>query len=148
MQPLRTLPLFGFADGDDRAALKPAPTPAPQPIYPPHGAGFKGERDGPSEMAAKTVSTGSAKMRSRVLRELMDAEAEQGPGFEGLVAYEVAARLDMHQLMVQPRISELHKLGLVVKGKTLGRSELGNPATRWRIKQGEASIVPSQGGDQ
>ena len=148
MQPLSKLPLFGFAQGDHAAAFKPPPAPAPVPIYPPRGAGFKGERDGPSETAAKAVSTGSAKMRARVLRELMEAEAEQGPGFVGLVAYEVAARLDLHPLMVQPRISELHKLGLVVKGKTLGKSELGNPATRWRIRQGDAPLVPNQGGSR
>lgn len=148
MQPLATLPLFGFAQGDKAAAFKPSPAPQPPPIYPPHGAGFKGEAGGPSELAAKSVAGESAKMRGRVLRELMDAEAESDATYDGLVAYEVAARLGLDPLMVQPRISELHKLGLVVKGKALGRSRLGNPATRWRIRQGDTSIVPSQGGDR
>ena len=88
----------------------------------PASPGFK-EKGGTSEEAAQGITAGSAALRERVL-----ARIEAVPS----TADEVAEHLGEDKLNVRPRISELCKLGKIVKTKERHRNASGARATVWR----------------
>lgn len=132
MRPLVDMPLFGFAEGDKRAAFR-APPLAPEPVYPPHGAGFKGEPGGPSEEAAKSIAPDANQLRLMVIEHLEAREAKFGNAYSGETAEEIAAALNRHIRAIQPRISELRKLGKIKPSETRGKSSLGHSAYKWQL---------------
>ena len=88
----------------------------------PDSPGFK-EKGGTSEEAAATVAKDLVKLRERVLDVIW---------FSPCTADEVAAALGMSVLAIRPRVSELRKLGKIVRqgGRRLNAS--GIPAWVWR----------------
>lgn len=135
MKPLHDLALFAFADGDRRAAFHAPPT-APEMIYPPDSAGWKGEAGGPSQQAAQAVAPDANRLRLIVIEHLESREAKFGSAYQGETADEIASALGMHIRSIQPRISELKKTGKIEPGKAMGKSAMGSAAHRWLLKRG------------
>lgn len=92
-------------------------------IYP-DAPGFK--VSGPSEQAAKAITSKAAKMRATVL-----AQIAQYPG--GATADEIAKDLDLSVLSVRPRVSELKRNGEIEQTGARRKNESGMTATVWRI---------------
>lgn len=132
MRPLLDMPLFGFAEGDKRAAFRAPIVPDDPPKYP-EAPGFRGPAGGPSHLAAQEAAVNSETLRGEVLEYLEGLDAIFGPAFGGQTADEIATALKRHPRSIQPRITELSKLGRIEKGPTLGISALGSPANRWRL---------------
>lgn len=132
MKPLADLPLWGFAQGDQRAAFHAPIVPDDPPKYP-EAPGFRGPHGGPSHLAAQEAAINSDTLRGEVLEYLEGLEAKFGLAFGGQTADEIATAIKRHPRSIQPRITELSKLGRIEKGPVLGLSALGSPANRWRI---------------
>jgi hypothetical protein len=90
----------------------------------PHQPGSK-ERGGTSEAAARGISPAAPYLRGRVLACLRD----RGPATPD----ECAARLDLDILSVRPRLSELARLGLIVKTGERRPNRSGAMANVWRV---------------
>ncbi len=115
-KPVATPDLFGYV-----------PSPPTAPLYPPHGAGFKGERGGTSEEAAKAIALSVTGRRREVLEFLRTKAAEP------MTADEIAVALQRSILSIRPRVSELYQMGLVEPHSTRGRNESsGLLARKWR----------------
>lgn len=106
--------------------------PEPEPKYP-AAPGFRGAYGAPSHMAAKEAAMSCTALRGEVVEYLQGLEAKFGAAFAGVTSDEIADALGRAQRSIQPRVSELAKLGWIEKCPTLGRSALGSPATRWRL---------------
>ena len=93
---------------------------APARLYP-RSAGFK-EKGGTSEKAAKAVDAEG--LRRRVLAVFPSPPT-------GLTADEAAALVGEDRLNVRPRVTELGKLGELVKTKTRRKNRSGASAAVW-----------------
>lgn len=102
--------------------------PEPPPSYP-QAAGFKGERDGPSERAAKIISRIVTGRRAEVLDYLKTKATEP------MTADQIAVRLGRTPFSIRPRVAELHALGLIEPASERGKNESGMTANRWRAVQ-------------
>ena len=118
MRPLTDLPLFADA-------------PLVAPSRYPYQAGFKGERGGPSELAARKIKAAATGIRGRVLREF------QITAPRSWTADEIAKRLGLSILTVRPRVAELHRLGELIPTKERHENESGMTATVWRLAPAE-----------
>lgn len=94
-------------------------------IYP-NAPGFKGERGGPSETAARKVTTHANTIRGRVLAEYQTIAS-------GMTADEMANRLGLSILTVRPRVAELHRQGELEPTPTRHKNVSGMTATVWRV---------------
>ena len=92
-------------------------------VYP-DAPGFKVA--GPSKMAAEKVASTSTKLRAAVLEEFKQNPAR-------LTADEIATSLNLSVLSVRPRVSELHRLGMIERTGSRRRNDSGRTATVWRI---------------
>lgn len=118
---MQQLPLF--SDGwQPSPPLVPDDTP---PRYP-DAPGFKGERNGPSEQAAKVIALGVTGRRAEVLDYLRTRATRPE------TADEIAAQLNRSILSIRPRVAELHKLGLVEAAPQRGTNLSGMTAHCWR----------------
>jgi hypothetical protein len=88
----------------------------------PDAPGFK--TPGPSEQAAKAISSTAKTLRDQVLKTIVDAPA-------GLSADAVADRLGKSVLSVRPRVSELRRLGEIRPTTQRAKNESGMSATIW-----------------
>lgn len=111
-----------FADG-----WQPSPSIVPDSY--PHSPGYKGERDGPSERAAKVIALTVTGRRAEVLSYLRTRAA--GPE----TADEIATGLNRSILSIRPRVAELHAMGMVEAVAQRGRNESGMTAHRWKAVQ-------------
>jgi predicted Rossmann fold nucleotide-binding protein DprA/Smf involved in DNA uptake len=97
-------------------------------ITPPESAGYpympgSKERGGTSEAAAQAIAPAASYLRGRVLASLREHPA---------TADECASRLDLDILSVRPRLSELSRLGLIVKTGERRANRSGALANVWR----------------
>ncbi len=97
-------------------------------IYP-DAPGFKTQ--GPSQQAAKAISSTAATLRAQVLNEFKQHQA-------GRTADEIATSLNLSVLSVRPRVSELRRLGKIEQTGSRRTNESGMTATVWRL----SSSVP------
>lgn len=92
-------------------------------VYP-ETPGFKAA--GPSQEAAEKVAPSARLLRAAVLQKY----EKRYP--EGYTADEVAAELKQSILSVRPRVSELHRAGMLVDTNQRRKNESGMTATVWR----------------
>lgn len=91
--------------------------------YPDTMPGWKGPSDGPGADAARAFSSQLGRRQREVLEAL---------GAESLNAEGISERTGRHWYVVRPRLSELERLGLVVKTGERGRSAFGGKSTIYR----------------
>jgi hypothetical protein len=82
---------------------------------------------GTSREAAHIISASSANVREQVWKTVAAAEPL------GLTADQCAAKIDRKPGYIRPRLSELKKLGRVIKTEMRRPNESGLPASVWRI---------------
>jgi predicted transcriptional regulator len=92
-------------------------------VYP-DTPGFKAP--GPSQDAAKAISSTAARMRAAVL-----AKIAQHPA--GATADEIAHELGLSVLSVRPRVSELKRAGEIRQTTMRRKNESGMTATVWQL---------------
>ena len=92
----------------------------------PNTPGFKS--GGPSSEAADTISASAKNLRAAVLRTLILTT-------HGMSADEIASELKRSILSVRPRVSELHRLGVIRPSGERSRNESGMSATVWTVSQ-------------
>lgn len=90
----------------------------------PESPGFKA--DGPSAEAAEAISGRARTIRVEVLRTLIR-------NVGGMTADQIASDLQMSVLTVRPRVSELHRAGMIRKTDRRGKNESGMSATVWTL---------------
>ena len=90
----------------------------------PNSPGFKVA--GPSEQAARQIAGHARTLRADVWRVIHEPSA-------GITADEIAAKLGKSILSVRPRVSELHRLGMIEPTGGRGRNESGMTATVWKL---------------
>ncbi len=93
----------------------------------PERPGFK--EDGTSREAAIAIEHRAPTLRGRALRELLSV----GPG--GLTPDEIALRLGSSVLAIRPRITELSRMGVIVKTGERRRYASGLDAYVWTVAQ-------------
>lgn len=91
--------------------------------YPEH-PGFK--VPGPSQEAAAVIQNTARTIRVEVLRTLI-------LNVGGMTADEIAGHLQMSVLTVRPRVSELHRAGMIRKTDRRGKNQSGMSATVWTL---------------
>lgn len=107
----------------DRALAKSKTQQAEEDGYP-FRPGHKAA--GPSAEAAECVAGSAKNLRSEVLR-IMILTAHS------MTADEIAAELKKSVLSVRPRVSELHRMGLIHPAGGRGKNDSGMSATRWEV---------------
>ena len=90
----------------------------------PDAPGFKVA--GPSQMAAEKMTPTSSQLRAAVLAQFKQNLA-------GMTADEIATALNLSVLSVRPRVSELHRNGLIEQTGSRRRNDSGMTATVWRL---------------
>jgi hypothetical protein len=104
----------------------------------PHYPGFK--VSGPSEDTAKAVAPIAATLREQVLNAIARA------GSSGGTADEIAHDVDRSILSVRPRVSELHREGMIRPSGARGRNASGMTATIWVLAVNSTDVC--QGGER
>jgi hypothetical protein len=107
-------------------------------IYP-DAPGFKGPRNGTSADAAETIKPALGYFRKLVLDEY-EAIAPWGA-----TADEIAARLKVSILTVRPRVSELGRLGLIIKTAERRENASGMSAQVWKLAPPKVQPISPQG---
>lgn len=93
--------------------------------------GYKVE--GPSADAADKMAGTAKTLRAEVLRTLILTT-------HGMTADEIATELHRSILSVRPRVSELHRLGLIRPTERRGRNESGMSATVWVVARDAGEV--------
>lgn len=93
-------------------------------VYP-DSPGFKAP--GPSREAAEKIAPSAQLLRAAVLQKY----ERRYP--EGYTADEVAAELKQSILSIRPRVSELHRAGMLIDTLQRRKNESGMTATVWRF---------------
>lgn len=96
------------------------------------GAGFRNTDT--SRAAAESIESDLPHMRRIVLREIARA------GTHGVTADEIGARLGLVRMSVQPRCSDLRRLGKIGDSGLRGVNVSGRKAIRWVTRAALAKL--------
>src|SRR3977135_4331777 len=98
-------------------------SPMSELVYP-DAPGFKAS--GPSQDAAKAISSTAARMRAAVLTKIAQRPA-------GATADKIAHELGLSVLSVRPRVSELKRAGEIRPTSARRKNDSGMTATVWQL---------------